>query len=197
MDNLTILKNILLDENVNQSIIHNLDVLTTIIPEINSIIGFDHKHPHHHLDVFNHTLLALSMSPKDFTIRFTLLLHDIGKPFSYTDGEVRHYTGHALVSSNIAKEILKRFDLDPAMVNEILYLITKHDTLISQKEINENLTLAHKRFQVQYCDALAHHPLMLEKRIRYLLKISESLPNTNSYQQSLKQLLKETKKSRK
>ena len=54
------------------------------------MIGFEHKHPHHHLDVWNHTLLALSYSPKDFDIRLVLLLHDIGKPHSYQDEEIRH-----------------------------------------------------------------------------------------------------------
>ena len=49
------------------------------------MIGFDHKHPHHHLDVFNHTLYALSLSKKDFSIRMALLFHDISKPYCYVE----------------------------------------------------------------------------------------------------------------
>ena len=77
------LEEILLSDNITKSIDENLDYLLSIIPELKNIIGFKHKHPEHHLDVWNHTLLALSMSEKRFDIRLCLLLHDIGKPFSY------------------------------------------------------------------------------------------------------------------
>ena len=36
------------------------------------------------------------------------LLHDIGKPFSYQDEEVRHFHGHPEVSADMTEEILKR-----------------------------------------------------------------------------------------
>ena len=86
------LYDILMADNIVESINENLDYLLQIIPEIKYMIGFDHKHPHHHLDVWKHTLLALSNSQQIFDVRLTLLLHDIGKPFSYqTDGEIRHY----------------------------------------------------------------------------------------------------------
>ena len=68
------LEEILLSDNIIESINNNIDYLLKIIPEIKDMIGFDHKHPHHHLDVWNHTLLALSLSPKDFDIRLSLLL---------------------------------------------------------------------------------------------------------------------------
>ena len=77
------LEEILLSEDIVSSINNNLDYLLNVIPEIKYMIGFEHKHPHHHLDVWNHTLLALSLSERDIDIRLTLLLHDIGNPFSY------------------------------------------------------------------------------------------------------------------
>ena len=46
-----------------------------------------------------------------FDIRLCLLLHDIGKPFSYQGEEVRHFRNHAAVSANMSKIILKRLDL--------------------------------------------------------------------------------------
>ena len=89
------LEAILLNNNIINSIYQNLDDLLKIIPELKIIINFSHKHPHHHLDVFNHTLLALALSPNDFTIRLVLLLHDIGKPFCFTEeNNVRHYPNH-------------------------------------------------------------------------------------------------------
>ena len=93
---------ILMNKNVVLSIRNNLDELIKIIPEIKYMINFPHNHPHHHLDVFEHTLLALSFSNASFDERLCLLLHDIGKPFSYQDGVVRHFKGHPEVSAIIA-----------------------------------------------------------------------------------------------
>ena len=59
---------ILMSDDVVDSINNNLYELLLIIPELEDVIGFPHNHPHHHLDVWNHTLLALSLSEKDFDI---------------------------------------------------------------------------------------------------------------------------------
>ena len=50
---------------------------------------------------------SLDLSEKDFLIRLVLLFHDIGKPHSYQEGEVRHFKNHAKVSANMSKKILK------------------------------------------------------------------------------------------
>ena len=88
-----------------------------LIPELKNTIGFEKKNPHHHLDVWNHTLLALSLSEKDFDIRLCLLLHDIGKPFSYQDEEVRHFHGHPEVSNKMSLEILNRLGYGEDFIN--------------------------------------------------------------------------------
>ena len=169
------LQSILLSENIVESINNNLDYLLQIIPEIQNMIGFEHKHPHHHLDVWDHTLLALSLSEKNFDIRLCLLLHDIGKPFSYQEGEIRHFWNHAKVSSDIAKTILNRLGYDEEYINYMCYLIEKHDTRISSKQIEDNYELCLTLYKIQRCDALAHHPDKLEKRKEYLNKIKEKL----------------------
>jgi hypothetical protein len=52
------LNDILLSENVKEKVNENIELITNIIPEISSSIGFEHNHPHHDLDVYNHTLKA-------------------------------------------------------------------------------------------------------------------------------------------
>lgn len=165
------LEEILTDNNVVESINNNLDELLLLIPELKFMIGFDHKHPHHHLDVWEHTLYALSLSENNFEIRLSLLLHDIGKPFSYQEGDVRHYNGHALKSYEMAKKILDRFNYEDNFKEEVCYLIKTHDTPISKKNIEDNYELCVKRYKIQVCDALAHNPKKLEKRIKYLKKV--------------------------
>ena len=166
------LNEILLSEDVVKSINDNIDYLLEIIPEIKKMIGFEHKNPHHHLDVFNHTLLALSLSKNDFDVRLCLLLHDIGKPYSYqeTNDGFRHYYNHQIVSSNMSKDILKRLGYEEEYIKYICYLIKQHDSPITSKQINENFELCLKLYEVQRCDALAHNPEKLEKRKIYLEK---------------------------
>ena len=162
------LKAILLSDDVEASIKQNLGYLEELIPEIKNMYGFEQHHPHHHLDVWNHTLLALSLSEKDFDVRLCLLLHDIGKPFSYQDKEVRHFKGHAKVSSIMSKNILTRLGYDEDYVNYICYLIRNHDKKITDELIDKDYDLCLKLYEMQRCDALAHHPDSLESRKKYL-----------------------------
>ena len=170
------LEKILMSDDVENTIKENQEELLKIIPELKNEIGFDHKHPHHHLDVWNHTLLALSMSIKDFDIRLALLLHDIGKPFSYQEEEgIRHFDGHPDVSEKITKKVLKRIGIKNNKIKEICYLIKYHDLPITEKDLSKMLELSLKRYEIQRCDALAHHPDKLEKRIKYLNEVKEKI----------------------
>lgn len=75
--------------------------------------GFNHQNKHHFLDVWDHTLYALSISSNNYDVRLALLLHDIGKPFSYIKKDnIRYFFGHQLISANIAKNILIRLDYE-------------------------------------------------------------------------------------
>ena len=114
-----ILYSILMNNNVVYSIENNLEPLLNLIPELKDTIGFDHKHPHHHLDVWNHTLCALSHAPSNFDLRLVLLLHDIGKALDH-DMEGTHV--------EIGVDVLKKykenhftdiniFDLDGRLIN--------------------------------------------------------------------------------
>lgn len=164
------LEMILVEDDIIKSITSNLNYLLSIIPEIKDMIGFDHNHPHHHLYVWNHTLLALSKSENDFEIRLSLLLHDIGKPHCFQDNEIRHFKGHQKVSSDMTRNILQRLSYNNEFIEKICYLIENHDTPITSKDIINDYDLEYKRYKIQSCDALAHHPDKLEKRIEYLAK---------------------------
>ena len=45
------LYDILLTDDIVKSINDNMDYLLSIIPEVKYMIGFEHRHTHHHLDV--------------------------------------------------------------------------------------------------------------------------------------------------
>lgn len=181
---------ILMCEDVVTNINNDLNIILNLIPELKNIIGFEHKHPHHHLDVWNHTLQALSYSEMNFEIRLVLLLHDIGKPHSYQDEEVRHFKGHPKVSSKMSFNILKRLNFNDDEIFKLCYLIEQHDTSITEQEILDNKDLAIIKFKIQCCDTLAHNPLKLEKRINYLLNVNKKLNNKAEQDKYIKLIFK-------
>lgn len=167
---------ILMSDNVVPAINENLGTLLMLIPELKPMIGFDHKHPHHHLDVWDHTMLALSYSIQDFDVRLVLLLHDISKPIcNQPDGDILRFKGHPKKSREMSDEILKRLGFEETYIKKIGYLIENHDEPISNKVLNSYPNLSIKRFEIQRCDALAHHPDKLEKRIKYIENISQKI----------------------
>lgn len=167
---------ILNSNDIVKSINDNFEDLINIIPEIQNMVGFEHNHPHHHLNVWEHTLYALSLSPNNFEIRLALLLHDVGKPFCFQEGSdgVRHFKGHAVKSAIISKAILARLAFKENYIKEICKLISLHDTPLLQSEIDENPRGSYIRFCVQKCDALAHNPEKNERRLAYIEKMEKS-----------------------
>ena len=168
-----------LENIIMENQIHYFDenILFTIIPELKDCEGFNHKHPHHCYDVWKHTKEAMRTSKPDLQIRLALLLHDIGKPHSYQeDGEIRHFHGHPQKSSEMSKEILTRLGYNQKEVEEICYLIENHDTIINVDNVDKNnIELTKKLLYIQYCDAYAHDPKHIEKRIKKLDEIKEKL----------------------
>lgn len=170
------IEEILKGNNVADSINENIEYLLTLIPEIKDMIGFEHKHPHHHLDVWQHTLEVLrNLNTKDLELNMAALLHDIGKPFSYQDEEVRHSHGHPEISCKMTQQILTRLGYDEKFIKRVSYLVATHDTVIDPNNLDNNFEMIGKRLQLQYADAKAHHPDKVEKRIRFLDGIKKQL----------------------
>lgn len=161
---------------ISGDIEENTDFIMSVIPEISNMIGFNHNHPHHHLDVWHHTLAALENgNSSDLEINMTLLLHDIGKPFSFQDSDVRHFHGHPEVSAQMSESILKRLGYDEDFIRDVVYLVRTHDTIIDPDNLDNSYSMIQKRLLIQYADAKAHSPSTVEKRIKFLDEISSKL----------------------
>ena len=115
------------------------DVICECIPEIKPMIGFEQNNPYHIYNVWEHTLHCMDLeifnnnSPKwlhdSLEIRLALLLHDIGKPHVYEEDEnhVGHFKGHAILSAQIAENVLKNLKCSNEIINAVTELIRYHD----------------------------------------------------------------------
>lgn len=170
------LNEILSRNNAADAINENIDEVLELIPEIKNMIGFEHKHPHHHLDVWQHTLeVVRNLETTDVELNMAGVLHDIGKPFSYQDEDVRHFHGHPKVSCEMTKQILARLGYNREFIKRVSYLVETHDTVIDPNNLDNSLVMVQKRLKLQYADARAHHPDKISKRINFLDSINEQL----------------------
>jgi len=76
----------------------------------------------------------------------------------------------------MSREILTRLGYEQEEIDDICYLVEHHDTIIDVDNLKTNtIELIKKQLYIQYCDAYAHHPDHIEKRIKKLNEIKEKL----------------------
>ena len=162
---------------LSNSVEDHKEFLFEYIPELKNMVGFEHKHPHHNLDVWGHTLAVLDNlnNVNDLELKMAGLLHDVGKPFSYQDGEVRHFYGHPEISNQLCIEILNRLGYEKDFINNVGYFVLKHDTSIEPNNLDNSYEMVKRLLILQYADARAHHPDKVQKRIDFLDNISKQL----------------------
>jgi tRNA nucleotidyltransferase (CCA-adding enzyme) len=105
-------------------------VLAAVIPELEPLIGFDQRSPHHAYDLYTHVAHVVAGVPGDLTLRWAALLHDIGKPACFTLDEAGcgHFYGHAKVSAQMADDVLRRLKAPTALRQRVVRLIELHMT---------------------------------------------------------------------
>ncbi len=130
------LQKLLCGKNVKKILLEYTDVLAVFMPEIMPLKGFDQRNHHHIYDVLTHTAIVVENTPPIPQLRLAALLHDFGKPATFTMDEkgVGHFYGHGQVSEQLAGNILKRLKVSRDDYNMIVCLVKYHDTLI---ELNE------------------------------------------------------------
>ena len=105
-------------------------ILAAVIPELAPLIGFDQHSPHHAYDLYTHVAHVVAAVPKDLTLRWAALLHDIGKVPTFTrDATGRgHFYGHAPKGAEMAETVLRRLKAPAALRERVVLLIGKHMT---------------------------------------------------------------------
>ena len=150
------------------SILEKSGVLEYIIPEWSATIDFDQKNSHHYLTVDEHIKKVVSLCDEDLELRIAALLHDIGKPQTFTlDSEGKgHFYNHEIESAKIAESILKRMKYSTKISDNIKNLVLYHlntfknsgrkyvKKLINEMGKDEILKL----FKLMEFDRIAHNP---------------------------------------
>ncbi len=103
-------------------------VLTQVIPELATAVGFDQHNPHHIYDIYAHTAHVVEATPKVLPLRWAALLHDVGKMDTFTidDNGIGHFYGHADRSAEIADTILRRLKAPNELREKAILLIRWH-----------------------------------------------------------------------
>lgn len=101
-----------------------------ILPEAEHLLGL-HQNPKYHIyDTWEHTLLAIDNSPRQLAIRWSLVLHDLGKGLPQIrkikpDGQPTD-PGHEAESALMAEQILTRFGYPASFVLLVVWLVAEH-----------------------------------------------------------------------
>lgn len=114
---------------VQRALMEFADVIGCVLPEVTPMFGCAQQNPHHLYDVWEHSVRATGQVPAEPVLRWSMLLHDCGKPACKTvDGNgVGHFYGHPKVSREIAAQITRRLRFSGEDSARILLLVEQHD----------------------------------------------------------------------
>lgn len=112
------------------------DVVTQVLPELAPAVGFDQRNPHHCYDVYTHSVKALEQVPPTPVLRLTALLHDVGKPVSFTldESNTGHFYGHEKRSTALTEQALTRLRLNSGLCARVVTLVSRHHLPVEASE---------------------------------------------------------------
>lgn len=113
-------------------IAYETGITAVIMPEFDRCMQTEQNNPHHCYSVGEHTLHAMENIRADKILRLTMLFHDMGKPQTMTVDEqgIYHFHGHPEISSNIAKDIMRRLKFDNKTIYYVTNLVRYHDVKV-------------------------------------------------------------------
>lgn len=144
--------------------LHESGISKIILPEYDAMENVPQNNPHHCYTVDRHTVESLKYIPPDKVLRFTMLMHDMGKPSCRITDEdgIDHFKGHSAESMEIARNILQRLKFDNDTIYQVTNLIKWHDCRMepSMKTVRKVLNkigpdLFDKLLLVQRADTMA------------------------------------------
>ncbi|MBO8128660.1 MAG: HD domain-containing protein [Peptococcaceae bacterium] len=104
--------------------------IVAVLPEVARLVHIEQNPRYHTLDVWGHTLRVVANIPPEPVLRWAALLHDIAKGSPGVrclnkHGEPSDY-GHARVGADMARKILNRLRVPPAITRRVVWLVRHH-----------------------------------------------------------------------
>lgn len=162
-------------------------ITKVILPELDEAMGTVQNSPHHIYTVGEHLIVSMTKVEAEKSLRLAMMLHDIGKPLvKSTDEDGRdHFFGHADVSADMARSILKRLKFDNDTVYRVTSLIRYHDYRpdLNERAVRRFLNKVGKELfpdvmKVQRADVAAqsdYERSRKEEQIREVERIAEKI----------------------
>jgi len=111
-------------------LLDKLRILSKILPEVHTLKYYKHQINHHPegITVMDHTLACVSMIEAGKPlVKIAALLHDIGKPLSYSEDDGKpHFYRHEVFGIPIAEEICKRLTFASYETDVIKFVVQNH-----------------------------------------------------------------------
>lgn len=167
---------------------YELGITKIILPEWDEMVGVSQNTPHHIYDVAKHTVEALKNVKNDKILRLVMLFHDMGKPLMKTTDEDgrEHFKGHALISQEIARTVMRRLKFDNDTIKNVTRLVSYHDYRIEATD--KNVRRAMNRIGVElfpYYLAVRLADVKAQSAYRRREKIENIIGMREQYQKAL------------
>jgi poly(A) polymerase len=109
-------------------LLDSTNLLLEVLPEVKAMQGVEQPPEFHpEGDVWTHTLMMLeALKAPTATLALGVLLHDVGKPRTFTVRERIRFDNHVEVGARMAEEICKRLRLSVGDTERVLELVRHH-----------------------------------------------------------------------
>jgi putative nucleotidyltransferase with HDIG domain len=103
-------------------------LLNYMIPELAIQVEYDQDSPYHELTLWEHTLSTVDKAPLDIDLRWSALLHDVGKPYVRTSNKrgYSNYIHHDMVGAELALAIGRYLKWSNDRVDKVSETIRYH-----------------------------------------------------------------------
>ena len=153
-----------------------------ILPEFDEMMQTPQNNPHHMYSVGEHTLVSMAEVKNDRILRFTMLLHDVGKPACRTTDAngIDHFKGHGEKGAAMAVKIMRRLKMDNDTIRQVRTLIIYHDWRVKpdEKQVRHLINKVGKDLfplfiRVQDADTMAQSEWKREEKLRRVIGVAQ------------------------
>ena len=152
-------------------------ITAVILPEFDRCMETAQNNPHHKYSVGEHTIVSIGNARPDRILRYTMLMHDMGKPSCKTTDEqgIDHFYGHQEVSAQMANDILRHLKSDNETRRSVSRLVRYHDLTcgLTGKSVRKAISLIGEDLfplylEVKDADTRAQSDFRFQEKMDYL-----------------------------